>query len=215
MCFYHFIIYWVFFKAWSFIKKSDPFREPALSNVIAASYFNVLYIPFCFSVLQCSGNQGLSSDGRCKSCKTKNCNKCNGKSECIECASNYNLNKAKQCVACAPNCDKCNGDTKKCIQCRNGSPISYGVTATGSCSPCLDFCASCDGNQKTCKTCQDNYALNAAKNQCLRCATETCLACKADKLDFCTKVSFKLFLLASLQINVLTSFPLFLLSLVV
>lgn len=139
---------------------------------------------------ECNFNQGLSSDGRCKSCASKACEACDGNDpkRCYKCSSGYNLNRAKECVKCPEKCNTCNGDTKKCIECEQGYPISYGATPSGTCAPCgVDYCDSCDGDQKICKACKERYALNAAKTACVKCEEEKCVACKSTNLAFCTE----------------------------
>lgn len=116
----------------------------------------------------------VMKEGHCARC-VPHCRNCSvsGVHSCDECYSGWGLNMlTMKCDTCeVENCLKCNGDQRRCTECKYG----FGVTPEGLCQDCGEYCKTCDAIND-CKVCQAGFV--SIEGQCHSCA---------DRCNFCSK----------------------------
>ena len=64
----------------------------------------------------------------------------------MQCYEPYGLTKEGGCGKCSDECYRCDGDSKKCLECGRGT----GLTKDGKCVSCPSDCAKCNGDTRKC-----------------------------------------------------------------
>jgi len=99
--------------------------------------------------------------------------------KCINCNSNYGVDRTGNCTKCFTGCSDCSRNLTKCATCSDG----YFALQNGNCTKCtIPNCASCTNNTK-CVTCSTGYFLDQSgkcqkkDNKCVKWGSKGCLEC--------------------------------------
>eukprot|EP00929_Paragymnodinium_shiwhaense_P024487 TRINITY_DN15042_c1_g1_i1.p1 TRINITY_DN15042_c1_g1~~TRINITY_DN15042_c1_g1_i1.p1 ORF type:complete len:458 (+),score=14.80 TRINITY_DN15042_c1_g1_i1:80-1453(+) len=119
-----------------------------------------------------SSDSGPICSSHCKSCTTDY--------TCDVCQTGYVRTAARQCAACARNCDKCDqAGAGRCDQCSRGY-----VLVQDECLACADNCVRCDfAGRDRCDECEDGYMVgptslcDACTAHCRKCRDTTVTGC--------------------------------------